>query len=82
MSQEIAHYRDLIADISRIRAVQNQAALSANAKLFLLYWNIGRMIAARQKREGWGAGVIPRIAVDLKNGNPSAICREIVWVRI
>jgi predicted nuclease of restriction endonuclease-like (RecB) superfamily len=35
-----------------------------------MYWDIGRMIAARQEKEGWGAGVIPRLAVDLKNELP------------
>jgi len=28
------------------------------------------MIAARQQQEGWGAGVIPRLALDLKNELP------------
>jgi hypothetical protein len=28
------------------------------------------MIAARQQQEGWGTGVIPRLAVDLKNELP------------
>lgn len=35
-----------------------------------MYWDIGRMIAARQKEEGWGTGVIPRLAADLKNELP------------
>lgn len=35
-----------------------------------LYWDIGRLIAARQEQEGWGAGVVPRLAVDLKNELP------------
>ena len=71
MNQEIAIYRELLADIkARIRAAQHRAALSANAEMILLYWDIGRLIAARQEREGWGAGVIPRLALDLKNELP------------
>ena len=71
MKQEVAIYRDLLADIkARIRAAQHRAALSANAEMVLLYWDIGRLIAARQEHEGWGAGVIPRLAVDLKNELP------------
>ena len=31
------------------------------------YWDIGKMIHERQQQEGWGKGVIPRLAVDLKN---------------
>ena len=71
MSTELTHYRDLLADIKvRVRTAQHKAALSANAEMILIYWDIGRMIAARQEREGWGAGVIPRLAVDLKNELP------------
>lgn len=71
MSTEITLYRELLGDIkARVRHAQHRAALSANAEMILLYWDIGRMIAARQEREGWGAGVIPRLAVDLKNELP------------
>jgi len=70
-TQELALYRDLLGDLkSRVRQAQHRAALSANAEMILMYWDIGRMIAARQRQEGWGAGVIPRLAVDLKNELP------------
>jgi len=49
---------------------QRRAALTANGEMILLYWDIGRLIAARQEAEGWGAGVIPRLAADLKNELP------------
>ncbi|MBK5939523.1 PDDEXK nuclease domain-containing protein [Halochromatium roseum] len=69
--QELDLYRDLLSDIkTRVRQAQHRAALSANAEMIHLYWDIGRMIAARQEREGWGAGVLPRLAVDLKNELP------------
>ena len=68
---ELILYRELLADIKgRVRHAQHKAALSANAEMILLYWDIGRMIAGRQEAEGWGAGVIPRLAVDLKNELP------------
>ncbi len=68
---ELTLYRELLADIKgRVRHAQHKAALSANAEMILLYWDIGRMIAGRQETEGWGAGVIPRLAVDLKNELP------------
>jgi len=72
MNQEaLTLYRDLLGDIkTRVRAAQHRAVLAANAEMIALYWDIGRMIAARQKEEGWGAGVIPRLAVDLKNDLP------------
>ncbi len=70
-SDELTLYRDLLGDIKhRVRQAQHRAALSANAEMILMYWDIGRMIAARQKQEGWGTGVIPRLAVDLKNELP------------
>ncbi|AUB80281.1 PDDEXK nuclease domain-containing protein [Candidatus Thiodictyon syntrophicum] len=70
-TQELAIYRDLLGDIkTRLRQAQHRAALCANAEMILLYWDIGRMIAARQQQEGWGAGVIPRLALDLKNELP------------
>jgi predicted nuclease of restriction endonuclease-like (RecB) superfamily len=70
-NQELTFYRDLLGEIKiRVRQAQHRAALSANAEMILMYWDIGRMIAARQKQEGWGSGVIPRLASDLKNELP------------
>lgn len=71
MSAELTLYRDLLTGIkSRVRTAQHKAALSANAEMIRMYWDIGRMIHARQQQEGWGAGVIPRLAADLKNELP------------
>jgi hypothetical protein len=68
---ELTFYRDLLGDIkTRVRQAQSRAALSANAEMILMYWDVGRMIAVRQQQEGWGAGVIPRLAADLKNDLP------------
>jgi predicted nuclease of restriction endonuclease-like (RecB) superfamily len=55
---------------NRIRAAQVKATLAANAELIYLYWDIGRAIAAMQEKEGWGAGVIPRLARDIANDMP------------
>ena len=35
-----------------------------------LYWDIGHMIDQRQRQEGWGAAVIPRLARELRNELP------------
>ena len=68
---DLARYSELLADIKkRIRQAQIRAALSANAEMLWMYWDIGQMIAERQQFEGWGAGVIPRLAVDLKSDLP------------
>lgn len=59
-------YAPLLAEIkTRIRTAQVKAALAANAELVLLYWQMGQRIAEMQAKEGWGAGVIPRLAADL-----------------
>ena len=54
----------------RIQLAQTRAVLAVNSELVRLYWDIGRIIDLRQKREGWGAAVIPRLAQELKNEMP------------
>jgi len=49
--------------------------MSANAEMLHMYWDIGlmvakNMVAKKQDAEGWGAAVIPRLAVDLRNDLP------------
>lgn len=64
-------YAGLFTDIKqRIRHAQTRAVLAVNAELIRLYWEIGALIDARQQQEGWGAGVIPRLARDLHNELP------------
>ncbi|WP_235185544.1 PDDEXK nuclease domain-containing protein [Desulfonatronum thiodismutans] len=66
-----ADYLSLLADIKqRVRYAQTSAMLAVNAELIRLYWEIGALIDARQRKEGWGAGVIPRLARDLHNELP------------
>nr|WP_249320792.1 DUF1016 N-terminal domain-containing protein [Delftia acidovorans] len=66
-----ADYPALLADIKqRVRHAQTRAMLAVNAELIRLYWDIGALIDQRQKREGWGAAVIPRLAKDLHNELP------------
>jgi hypothetical protein len=68
MTIEYSLYTDLLRDIkSRLRQAQIRATLSANAEMILSYWDIGRMIHLRQQDEGWGTGIIPRLARDLRS---------------
>ncbi|MCK7510533.1 MAG: DUF1016 N-terminal domain-containing protein [Desulfobacterales bacterium] len=54
----------------RIREAQVRAVFTVNSELVRLYWDIGRIIDARQRHEGWGAAVIPRLAKELNNELP------------
>ena len=64
-------YGNLLSDIkTRIRQAQVKATLSANAEMIAMYWDVGRMIYKRQQHEGWGTGVIPRLAKDIRNELP------------
>ncbi len=70
-TSSLTDYAALLVDIKqRIRQSQTRAMLAVNAELIRLYWDIGRIIAAQQSLKGWGAGVIPRLANDLKNELP------------
>ena len=55
---------------ARIRQAQTQAMLSVNRQLIQLYWEIGREIVQRQEREGWGKGVVDRLAGDIQKAFP------------
>ena len=64
-------FADLLSEVKlRIQTAQTRAMTSVNAELVRLYWDIGRMIDQRQQAEGWGAGVIPKLALELKNELP------------
>lgn len=55
---------------TRIRTERVRVAMAANATMVLMYWEIGRIILARQATEGWGAKVIDRLAADLREEFP------------
>jgi predicted nuclease of restriction endonuclease-like (RecB) superfamily len=68
---ERSNFAALLAEVKgRIQAAQTRAMLAVNAELVRLYWDIGRIIVERQRREGWGAAVIPRLARELRNELP------------
>ena len=55
---------------TQIRQAQTRAALSVNAELVLLYWQIGNAILIRQEQYGWGSKVIERLSSDLRRAFP------------
>src|SRR3954463_5083762 len=64
-------YAPLLAEIKvRVQAARIKAGLAANRELLALYWDIGRLILARQKKAGWGAKVIDRLSQDLQGEFP------------
>ena len=64
-------YARLLADVKeRVRATQYAALKAVNKELVGLYWDIGRMIAERQKVEGWGKSVVEQLAKDLREEFP------------
>lgn len=64
-------YAGLLGEVKyRIQHAQSKAVLADNAELIRHYWDIGRIIDLRQKEEGYGTGVVPRLARDLHNDLP------------
>ena len=60
-------YAGLLAEVKeRVRAARYVALKAVNKELVDLYWDIGRMIAERQKVEGWGKSVVQQLAADLQ----------------
>ncbi|KAF0125963.1 MAG: hypothetical protein FD189_1954 [Elusimicrobia bacterium] len=65
--ESAADYGSLLSEIkSRVREAQYAALRAVNKELVGLYWDIGRLIVERQKSEGWGRGVVERLAKDLQ----------------
>jgi predicted nuclease of restriction endonuclease-like (RecB) superfamily len=68
MNNEINIYNGLLTNIkNRVRQGQLKVNLAANTEMLATYWDIGRMIHQQQQQKGWGKGVIPKLANDLKN---------------
>lgn len=54
----------------RVRDAQVRAQRTVNTQLIELYWSFGRAILQEQEEQGWGAGVIDRLARDLQREFP------------
>ena len=67
-----ANYSELLDSLRReIRGTQSRAQRVVNSALIDLYWVIGRTILDQQEQEGWGSGVVARLADDLRKDFPS-----------
>lgn len=64
-------YATFIDELKKtIRSTRVSVTLQANAQLIMMYWHIGKMILDAQESEGWGARVIDRISLDLRESFP------------
>lgn len=64
-------YRHWFVELKqRVERARQRAVVSVNRELVTLYWQIGRDILDRQQKQGWGAGVVDRLARDLKAAFP------------
>jgi len=64
-------YGDLLQIIKQhIHQNRIQAYREVNKSMIELYWNIGREIASRQERDGWGRSVVERLSRDLREEFP------------
>lgn len=60
-------YTALLAEVKeRVRTAQYAALRAVNKELVALYWDIGRLIVARQAGRSWGKAVVERLAADLQ----------------
>jgi hypothetical protein len=61
-------YNQFVSDIKRrIKDAQYNALKKVNKELIALYWDIGKMIADKQKAEGWGKSVVEYLSKVLQN---------------
>ena len=68
---ELSQYPALLSEIkTQIQTAQSRALLAVNGELNRLYWQIGRLLNQQKVQQGWGAGVIPRLAQDIRNDLP------------
>ncbi len=75
-------YGDLLQTVKkRIQESRVLAYRAVNKELIQLYWNIGREIAERQAREGWGKSIVERLSRDLREEFPgtSGFSSQNLW---
>ncbi|HLE42327.1 MAG TPA: DUF1016 N-terminal domain-containing protein [Nitrospirota bacterium] len=66
-----AEYKTFLGKIKeRIHKAQYDAFKAVNKELITLYWDIGRSIAAKQDKLGWGKAIVETLAKDLQKEFP------------
>jgi predicted nuclease of restriction endonuclease-like (RecB) superfamily len=66
-----SNYTAFVAELKGfIQKEKLSTLLHANQRMILMYWHIGKSILLKQNEEGWGAKVIDRLSIDLKEAFP------------
>lgn len=66
-----ADYVELLETLKvRVTDARTEAQRTVNTLLIELYWSLGKDILSRQQDQGWGSGVIKRLADDLRTAFP------------
>ena len=67
-----ARYGDMLDALkAEVKSAQFRAQRVVNTQLIQLYWRIGNRILSLQDEEGWGTGIIKRLADDLRAEFPA-----------
>lgn len=62
------HYIALLNNAKkRVDLAQQRLAATANEEMLRMYWDIGEMLHASQKSDGWGNKTLQRLSTDIKN---------------
>lgn len=84
-SKSIKNYDGILTNLKeKIRQARMRAVRSVNTELISIYWEIANTILLQQKKEGWGAKIIDKLAIDLKSEFPDMqgfSIRNIIYIR-
>ncbi|MBN2453623.1 MAG: DUF1016 family protein [Candidatus Omnitrophica bacterium] len=70
-ASDVTNYKNLLQEVKeRIHKAQYDALRAVNKELIALYWDIGSLIMAKQKKYGWGKSVVENLAKDLQKEFP------------
>lgn len=65
-------YAQFVRDLKkRVAEARLSAARAVNRDLIHLYWDVGKGIAEKQEKLGWGKSIVDRLAKDLKTAFPA-----------
>lgn len=64
-------YTDILQEaVTEIKSARATVARQVNTAVIGVYWSLGKLLSERKIEKGYGAGVVKRLSVDLKNEFP------------